>query len=495
MIDFLQRLGIPLVLLAAIIGVSIAIGRVGNDELPPIAVAGDQGAPSVDTPVFSIRRAPTLLTSPKANEELRVALTAWAATLPTNSCFVISAGGEVIFEHQPALGVVPASNMKILTAYGALEMLGADYRFTTTVEAAQEPDSEGLLEGDLYVIGGGDPVLMTKAYRDVLAPEDLNTVFTSAEELADQTVAANIIDINGSVLVDESRYDTERSVTGWPERFAQTQAGSLSAALLDDGLEGLKDGYASQVGLADPPPLPRSADPAALFGSNFDDLLEARSVRIFGAAAAATEVPDGLIELASIKSPPLEDIIAEMLVNSDNTTAEMLLKELAVADGQTGSTGSGRLALSGALDDAGLDTTNFFPWDGSGLGDQNTVTCGLVHGALEDPAHKDALRAAMAVAGESGTLADSFLGTPFEGKLRAKTGFLNRASALSGYFLTTRGVEVTFALIINADADISEENITTWQAPLPALLASYPEGPPISELGPKGVVADEEPQG
>jgi D-alanyl-D-alanine carboxypeptidase/D-alanyl-D-alanine-endopeptidase (penicillin-binding protein 4) len=486
-LDIIRRLLVPLLLVAAIIGVTVAIDEVGNDELPAASDGSDDLFDPAETPVFSIRRAPTLLTSPRANEKLTTELTGWVATLPTDSCFVISAGGETLFEHNASLALTPASNMKILTAYAALDMLGGDHRFITSVKALVEPDDSGRLEGDLYVIGGGDPVLMTNAYAAVQPPTD-SKVRTNADELADQTFAANISDISGGVFVDESRYDTERAVEGWPVRFLeQSQAGSLSAALLDDGFEGLRDGYASQVDNPLPPPLPRSSDPALLFAANFDDLLEARTVRIASRPEVVAELPEGLIELTSIESPPLTEIVSQMLVNSDNTTAEMLIKEIAVADGLLGSTDSGTLALREVVSEAGLDISGLFIDDGSGLSETSTVTCGLVHGALDDPSHKEELRAAMPVAGETGTLADSFAGTPFEGNLKAKTGFLSRVSALSGYYVTEPGVEVTFALIVNSEEPLTEESIDALQAPLPGIIDSYPEGPPITDLQPKGI--------
>ena len=493
MLDLLQRLAVPFVLLAAVIASTVALDRVGNEDLPEIDTSTTDELLFTETPVFSIRRAPELLTSPRANDDLRAALQAWVTTLPPDSCFVANAAGERVFAHNSGLPLTPASNMKILTAVAALEDLGPDHRFTTSVSALQRPDDNGTLVGDLYVIGGGDPVLMTDAYAEVQPATD-STVRTRADELADAAVAANLSTIQGAVLVDESRYDQERAVSTWPVRFLeQSQAGSLSAALLDDGFVGLADGYASQQGTTEPPPLPRASEPAELFAASFDDLLEARNVVITARAAESTETPfDQLVELTSLESPPLSDIVAQMLVNSDNTTAEMLTKELGFnsSGGVTpGSTTSGTLAIAEIVNRLGLPDIGFLAFDGSGLSSENTVTCDLIASAL-DSRHKDVLREAMPIAGETGTLFDDFLGTPFEGRLRAKTGFLGQASSLSGYFVTDPGVEVTFSLIINVTGEtvsISDEQIAGWQLALPTILAPYPEGPPLELLGPKGV--------
>lgn len=490
MTRLLQRLVIPVVLLAAFIGATVALDRVDNEALPTAAVDAPAPAAAPVTPVFSLRRAPELLTPPGAEDELRAELQTWVDSLPGASCFVVSSGGQVIFEHQPDLPVIPASNMKILTAVAALEALGPDFTFQTRIAAATEPNADGVLEGDLFVIGGGDPILMTDAYAQ-LQPRPDSDVRTDANDLADQTVAANLSEIRGGIRVDESRYDTERSVDGWPQRFLdQGQVGVLGAAVIDDGFVGFADGYASQdvPRNVDPPPLPRAAEPAAQFGEVFDDLLEARNVLIASGASAVTELPDDLVDLVVWDSPPLSDIVAQMLVNSDNTTAELLVKEIGFAESEQGSTTAGTLAMSALLRNAGLADGGLFALDGSGLSEGDQVTCQLVHDALELPEHKAVLRAGMPVAGESGTLARSFRGTPGEGAIRAKTGYLARSSALSGYFTTQRGVELTFSLIINTGAqrEITPADIERWQTPLAEILAPYPPGPPLEQLGPVG---------
>lgn len=486
----LRRLAIPVVLLAAFIAATVAADRFGNDEVgdreDTVTTAG------AETPVFSVRRAPELLTSPRAAEELTESLDDWVETLPENSCFVVSAGGERLYEHQPDLPLTPASNMKILTAVAALEALGPDFRFETRIAALERPDENGLLVGDLYVIGGGDPLLMTDAYRATL-PDGTSPVFTSADTLADQTIATNLADIQGAVVVVENRYDTERAPAGTPQSFLDSGLlGSLSAAMIDRGFVGFKEGYPGQGG-DNPSPLPRAADPASEFAAVFDDLLEARNVRISSRSRVELEPPTGqLAELLVYQSPPLSEIVQQMLVDSDNTTAEMLVKELGFITPTTnsGSTTSGLLELTAQLNNLGLPGSAAFAFDGSGMNAETKVSCNLVHDALNVTAHKATLRDALPVAGESGTLANRFRGTKGEGSLRAKTGLLANAASLSGYFVTDPGVELTFSLIINTgpeDPAITAEQVNGWQRPLPRLLAPYPSGPALDALGPVGV--------
>lgn len=489
----LQRLAIPVILLAAFIGSGVAVDRFGNDPLVEAETTVD--TVGTDTPVFSIRRAPEMLTSQRAADELMAALDEWVATLPPNSCFVVSAGAERIYEHQVEFPLTPASNMMVLTAVAALQALGSDFRYETRISALQLPDENGLLSGNLYVIGGGDPLLMTDAFMATL-PAEFNTTRSSANSLAEQTVASNLSDISGAVLVDESRYDIERAPAGTP--LAALDAGLLGAlggAILDRGYLGLGDGYASQFPSPNEDgsegaiaPLRRSDDPAGDFAANFDDLLEALNVRISRSAKVSVDTPTDLVDLLTLESPPMSAIVQQMLTNSDSTTAEMLIKELGFFISESGSTTAGTLAMSNLLRDAGLNDQGLFALDGSGLDPGTTATCSLLHDALSS-GHKDTLRASLPVAGESGTLAGDFIGTKGEGRIRAKTGLLPQASALSGYFVTDPGVELTFSLIINVGEgeEITAAQVAGWQRPLPQLLASYPSGPALEDLGPVGV--------
>lgn len=494
MLAHLRRLSLPALILVALVATTVAFDRLGNEELPQPVTEGVSTVEGPVTPVFSFRRAPELLIPPGANDALIAELGTWAESLPPGSCFIASAGGERFFEHKPDRSVIPASNMKILTAVAALETLGPDFVYETRIAATDRPSADGVLDGDLYVIGGGDPVVMTDAYRRV-QPRSDSDVHTSADALADQIIAVNLNRITGRILIDESRYDTERSVAGWPARFLeQGQAGVLGATVMDDGFIGLDGGYASQdvPRGTEPPPLPRADQPAFQFGANLSALLAERSVAIAGGTQVTAELPGRLRDLVTWPSPPMSDIVAQMLVNSDNTTAELIVKELGVASAEQGSTTAGTLAMSASLRSAGLTDAGLFAVDGSGLSDQNRVTCSLVHDALELPVHKSTLRAAMPVAGESGTLRDVFRDTPWQGRIRAKTGYLARSSALSGYFTTDRGVEVTFVLIVNTgpEREITPEDIERWQAPFPGLLARYPEGPPLEDLGPIGATLE-----
>src|SRR3546814_6396768 len=111
--------------------------------------------------------------------------------------------------------VVPASLTKLLTAAAALEGLGADARLRTEVRAAAPP-VDGVVAGDLWLVGGGDPVLGTDVWASQM--DSSPPPHTSLDVLADRVVAAGVRRVEGRVVGDESCYDAERYVDTWPAR-------------------------------------------------------------------------------------------------------------------------------------------------------------------------------------------------------------------------------------------------------------------------------------
>ena len=165
--------------------------------------------------------------------------------LPDSACLAISSPLERIYDYQTGIPLVPGGTQKILTSYAAIKQLGASFQYETIIAAERETDEDGnLLSSDLYVFGGGDPLLRTDSYTELL-PESYSQIRTSADELADLTVGMNVLFVQGAVVVNETRYDEERTVPGWsPELQESSVIGSLSAALLDGGYDGLKQkGY------------------------------------------------------------------------------------------------------------------------------------------------------------------------------------------------------------------------------------------------------------
>ena len=448
------------------------------------AVLAEQGAqgsvdpgPSPTTPMFSVRRAPEHLRTPVVRDALREDLNALAATFPTQSCLVVSLDGEPIYEWNPILPLVPASAQKIVTAFGVYELLGAESTYTTRV-VATAPIIDGRLDGDLWVIGDGDPLLATSAYTERYEGDHART---DIGQLADAVVATGLTEITGAVFGDESQYDTIRYVPEWPIRFtneSQNQTGPLSALVVNDGFTRFDStNPANSLSTA-------STEPAEFFASFFDDLLEARDV-VIRQSSAAGEVPPGTIEVASITSDPVSVVTNQMLDVSDNMGAEMLLKEIAVAGGGVGSTIAGATAIEQALRLNGFSTSETDVVDGSGLASENRVTCRLLTEILDASAGTP-LRDGLAVAGESGTLLERMVGTPAQGAIRAKTGRLNEVGALAGFATASDGSELTFAWVANTTDLYPVDDMVAAQDMVALELIEYPEGPSIDLLAPPG---------
>jgi serine-type D-Ala-D-Ala carboxypeptidase/endopeptidase (penicillin-binding protein 4) len=288
--------------------------------------------------------------------------------------------------------------------------------------------------------------------------------------------------VNGSVLGDASRYDDEWYAPGWGSGVAGLEAGPYDALLANDARV-----RGDEL---------RSSDPAEAAARELTRLLEERGVVVDGEPAAGT-APDGANELASIRSAPLTDVVAEMLTTSDNNTAELLVKELGVEAGGAGSRTAGLEVVADRLAAWGIDLDGVVLADGSGLGLENRVRCDLVQRVLQLAPADGALQAGLPVAGAAGgagTLGDAFVGTELEGRLQGKTGTLNNppfnadppaVKALAGYVPIEGGSRIEYTLVLNGPtiSDQSEYR-PVWDL-LTEALTSYPSGPGASELGPR----------
>ncbi|MET0728922.1 MAG: D-alanyl-D-alanine carboxypeptidase/D-alanyl-D-alanine-endopeptidase [Acidimicrobiales bacterium] len=435
------------------------------------AVGGDR----LVTPVVSVRRIPTVVAEPIADRRLRGDLEAWAATAPAGSCAVVrdTEGGEVL-DHRGDAPMVPASTLKLLTATAVLEQLGPDHRFRTV--AVGPPPVGGVVPGDLVLVGGGDPILASPAYAGRF--ERQPQIFTNLETLAADLAAAGIRQVAGSVVGDESRYDGERYVAGWPARYLSQQVvGPLSGLSVNDG-------FVDHPTATEPRPLVPAPDPAVQAAGVLTGLLEARGIDVVGDPRSGGAAP-GSPELAAIESEPVAQVLAQLLLESDNSTAELLVKELG-RDALDPTTPGGLARVRALLDEAGVDLTGAVLADGSGLSLENRVTCDQLMAALTLPDSGALVRTLLPVAGSSGTLTKAFLDTPLEGQLAAKTGSLNTVAALAGVVEDDDG-PMTFAYLVNVPEgeSIDLAVVAASQQALGEVLLSWPRVPDVDVLGPR----------
>jgi D-alanyl-D-alanine carboxypeptidase/D-alanyl-D-alanine-endopeptidase (penicillin-binding protein 4) len=311
--------------------------------------------------------------------------------------------GAVVFARNPMLPLVPASNQKLPVAYAALALLGPGYRFHTELVGTGTLVGD-VWHGDLWLRGLGDPTLTT----------------SDLEALAEEIAAWGIRRVDGAVVADESWFDAKRTAPGWRPRFYILESPPLSALVIDRGR------YRGRT----------SPNPALAAGSLLRQALEAAGVMVDRRTRTGTLAATG-IPLARDVSAPLADIVRFMGRESDNFTAEMLVKQLGALHAGRGSTAAGTRVLRQALLDAGVPLVGVRLADGSGLSQLDRLTASAVVALLEaglaDGDLRDPFLQSLAVAGVNGTLEDRLERRPARGRVIAKTGTTRTASALSGF--------------------------------------------------------------
>jgi D-alanyl-D-alanine carboxypeptidase/D-alanyl-D-alanine-endopeptidase (penicillin-binding protein 4) len=315
--------------------------------------------------------------------------------------------------------------MKVVVGAVALEILGSDSTLTTKVFVTRNADGS---VADLYLVGGGDPLLVVKEY---VATEKYATLHpTSLETLADSVVAAGVSSVSGRIVGVDSILDAERFGADWPSSFHGVEAGPLGALMVNDG---------AVTGQAVKPD-----DPALAAATEFAGLLALRGVPIAGSTAHDV-LPSGASEVASVTSAPMTSIVQEMLVNSDNNTAEILLKLVGLKSSGIGSTQAGIAALDKQL--AEWKVSGVVTRDGSGLSSKNRITCDALNGLLSK--FEEQMPPLLALAGRTGTLREIFDDTEVDGRLVGKTGTLSGVKALAGYLPLEGEEPVRFSLVMN----------------------------------------------
>jgi len=445
------------------------------DRGEPVAVAPvtTSGSARVVTPLLSARRVPGVVTGQLATKDLVGALQQFTADLPAPTCVNVAVDGAVVFATNSAEPVLPASNMKLIVAAVALERLGADYRYTTTVKQAAD--------GTLYLVGGGDPVLSSQVFLDAAAaaaarnsasgslsepPVDIRT---PVEQLADAVVAAGVTQ-TPAVVGDDSRYDGERFVPSWPASYAAgLEAGPIGALMIDDG-------FATFT-----PKFTLAADPSKQAAAEFAQLLRDRGVAVGTTGSGPT--PADAAAVTSIQSPPLSDVVSEMMVTSDNNTAELLTKELGAALGGAGTREAGVEGIRQTLTGWGLALDGVALVDGSGLDRGDRLTCQVLLGVMDHAGAAGPLAASLPIANQTGTLAPFFAGNPLAGKLRAKSGTLTGSKALTGFVPTDDGHVLTFSFVYNGP-NARESAASLWDR-FARALATYPYRPDLTAFSPR----------
>lgn len=395
-------------------------------------------------------------------------------------CVAVLDTRDVIYSKNGNLPMIPASNLKIVTTAIALAYLGPGFKFETSVWGKPVDKSTGVMEGNLYLRGTGDPTFMTPFTRDPMA------VFRKAvKDLKKKGIKV----INGDLVGDDSAFDREFLGRGWKPRYllddyaAPAGALSLNANYIDVGIRNGKvimypdNGYVNvsrkksrtgrtyiirklgtdnvyvygykggRVGRG-----LTVHNPSKLTTSAFGRLLKKHGIKIAGKVRLIRNVErdytSDRTKLFSHQSVPLYKIVRETNKESDNVCAQHLFKAIGYYVKGKGTCNNSNEAVREFLREAGVNTSGFVMADGSGLSEYSRITpvqfCQLLAYMYKHPCKKPFFKS-LPVAGKDGTLAYRMRGFP----VHAKTGSLKGHIALSGYVRTNAGQMLVFSIMTN----------------------------------------------
>ncbi len=403
--------------------------------------------------------------------------------------------GETLYEHNAELLAHPASNQKLLTSAAALSLLGPAYVFRTSVACDSAARADSVLDGNLYLIGRGNPDLTS------------NDLFGLAQNLA-QT---GIREIRGNLICDDFYFDDVRWGNGWmwdddpadyvprvsalsvnkntvivrvtpadvaglPARIQidpptdhatlintsatikrQSQIDSLALPRLRITRNWQRhentivvDGVIGQ----DEPPQEETLnvlEPEIYCGRLFRAALQTLGVVVRGSVERG--ISPAKIKIFAEHSAPLLPILVNLNKPSDNLSAELLLKTIGVEKfGRPGTAAKGIRAMRQFLGSAGVDTNAVYSADGSGASHYNLITPSnlvrLLVAMWKNFAIRSEFAATLPIAGVDGTLRGRMKGTPAEGVLHAKTGTISAVNTLSGYTTTADGDELALSMMM-----------------------------------------------
>jgi D-alanyl-D-alanine carboxypeptidase/D-alanyl-D-alanine-endopeptidase (penicillin-binding protein 4) len=419
------------------------------------------------------------------------------------------ASGQVLYERNADRFFVPASNTKLFTTALALTRLGPDYTFVTRVLSDSAPDAQGLIRGDLRLVGGGDPNLSARAipYQKTPVPGD---PLAAIQALADQVAARGVKRVEGDIVGDDTWYAWEPYGAGWAiddplyDYGAPVSALTVNDNTLTVGVHaGQREGDPAAIALNPPVEYytvqnrvrtgpPGSAgrirssrgpggyelelwgtiplgdrgeeldlgieDPAQYAAVALRQALEERGITVTGGARARHAIDGDAAEPAAgeelarrTSAPLLEDLRITDKV-SQNLHAEMALRAVGRARRNEGSIEAGLDELKVFLDEAGVAADAYSFHDGSGLSRGNLVTPHAVAQLLRymfGGPQRENWVGLLPVGGEDGTLNTRFAGTAAANRIHAKTGSLSHVAALSGYAQKADGGWVAFSILAN----------------------------------------------
>lgn len=376
---------------------------------------------------------------------------------------------KVISSYNENTPLVPASTTKLLTTETALNLLGENYRWMTQLEYSGNIDENGVLNGNLYVVGSGDPSMGTNkagawSYRDIisdfmsgLSREGIKKV---NGDIIIQTALfkGNIARLPENVVwLENNNYylpvGTTREINPTNEKLIGKKGNSSSEKKYFYVSPYMKQMVFAEKYEGNGTLTTKIPDAPAYLANTFRTTLVKSGILVTG--KVTPRMTDGQPEsrkmVSAYKSPTLGDIIFYTNQRSDNSLAEALLRTVGFQKMGDQTLESGRIVVTGHLKESDFDMNGLNYMDGSGLSRNNNVTpISQVKflTSLMNQKYYNTYLTSLPVGGQSGTLKKMFIGTG-NGQVFAKTGTLNKVKTLAGYLKTNSGKTLVFSLMVN----------------------------------------------
>jgi D-alanyl-D-alanine carboxypeptidase/D-alanyl-D-alanine-endopeptidase (penicillin-binding protein 4) len=434
--------------------------------------------------------------------------------------------GNTLFDHEATKLMTPASNTKLFTAALALDRLGPDFRIKTSIYAQAKPSTNGTVAGNLVIYGRGDPTFSARFnggdHANVLAP------------LVNAILASGVRRIEGDLVADDTYFRSPQFGFGWPwDDLQWAYAPPVSALNMDDNALGfsikpgkqpgapctllantnyltfqnlvrtIRSNAAPNVQVFYPPgqttlqitgTLPAGGpgysdnvsvqNPTLCLILQLKDALARKGVVITGHARLHNPAepfdPARWTEIATTQSPPLRDIVKEMMKSSQNLLAQILFLQVgankpSIKDGTAEQNSIAEMRRF--LKEIGIQPGTVVTKEGAGLSPATQIAPSAVVALLLHMTHHrhcTAFTQGLPYAGVDGTLKTRFAGTPAEKHVWAKTGTMEGTSALSGYISTQGNQHWAFSVMLNHYSGGKTTPREETDA-LVALLASCPD--------------------
>lgn len=408
--------------------------------------------------------------------------------------------GERLAAHQPQRALIPASTLKLVTTATALKLLGPQATFKTVL-ATDGTLKNGVLEGNLFIIGGGDPTLASPYLTGALAGDEL------MEQWKNAVLQAGIHTIKGAVIADDGYYGTDGVGSDWPWSDLGNYYGAGSYGLnwhenfyFLDFLQRQRPGEVVTV-LRTRPEIPGlrlhneirtgargSGDNAYIYGApfNFDNYLRGTIPPGTGRFTIRGSIPDPPLFVAQLlakalveagvkvvlpatssravgksysgtgkvlhehRSPALQAIVERTNQRSNNLYAETLLREINKSRGiERHQLSSTEFMLTYLRTELGINTEGIQLMDGSGLSTRNFISPAFMTAFLRTQASNETFVNSLSVAGKTGNMSGRLKGTDAEGRLYVKSGSVNGVRCYAGYAFPRDGRRLAFSIMVN----------------------------------------------